>query len=97
MQFIYASISLIVKCEIVQHLLWLFFVCINHFCATLWTVAHQVPQFMGFSRQEYWSGLPYSPLGDLLGPGVKLTSLLSPALAVGLFAASTTWEAPAIL
>ena len=38
---------------------------------TLWTVAHQVPLSMGFSRQEYWSGLPFPPPGDLLNSGVK--------------------------
>ena len=32
---------------------------------TLWTVAHQAPLFMGFSRQEYWSGLPLPSPGDL--------------------------------
>ena len=83
--FIYASIYLIVKCEIVRHLLMLFFVCVNHFsrvqiCAALWIEAHQFPQSMGFSRQEYWSGLPYSPPGDL-NPGIKPTSPMSPALA----------------
>ena len=49
--------------------------------ATLWTVAHQVPLSMGFSRQEYWSGLPIPPPGDLLDPGIKPESLISPALA----------------
>ena len=39
--------------------------------ATLWTVAHQVPLSMGFSRQEYWSGLPCPPLGDLPKPGIE--------------------------
>ena len=34
-------------------------------------VAHQVPLSMGFSRQEYWSGLPFPPLGDLSGPGME--------------------------
>ena len=43
--------------------------------ATLWTVAHQAPLSMGFSRQEYQSGLPYPPPGDLPGPGIKLASL----------------------
>ena len=38
---------------------------------------------MGFSRQEYWSGLPCLPPGDLPDPGIKLESLLSPALATG--------------
>ena len=62
--------------------------------ATLWTVAHQAPLSMGFSRQEYWSGLPCSSLGDLPDPGIKPASLTSPALAGGFFTTSTTWEAP---
>ena len=51
--------------------------------ATLWTVACQAPLSMGFSRQEYWGGLPCPPLGDLPNPGIKLTSLMSLALAGG--------------
>ena len=47
---------------------------------------------MGFSRQEYWSGLPFPALGDLPYPGMELTSLTSPALAGRFFTASTTWE-----
>ena len=39
--------------------------------ATLWTVACQVPLSMGFSRQEYWSGLPFPSPGDLPNPGIK--------------------------
>ena len=38
---------------------------------TLWTVARQAPLSMGFSRQEYWSGLPCPPPGDLPNPGIK--------------------------
>ena len=38
---------------------------------TLWTVAHQGPLSMGFSRQEYWSGLPCPPPGDFPNPGIK--------------------------
>ena len=38
---------------------------------TPWTVAHQGPWSMGFSRQEYWSGLPCSPLGELPNPGTE--------------------------
>ena len=41
---------------------------------TLWTVAHQAPLSMGFSRQEYWSELPYPPLGNLPYPRIKPTS-----------------------
>ena len=37
--------------------------------ATPWTVAHQAPLFMGFSRHEYWSGLPFPSPGDLADPG----------------------------
>ena len=61
--------------------------------ATLWTVAHQIPLSTGFSRQEYWSGLPCSPPGDLPEPEIKPTSLTSLALAGGFFTTSTTWEA----
>ena len=46
-----------------------------------WTVAHQTPLSMGFSRQEYWSGLPCPPPGDLPNPGIKPMSPASPALA----------------
>ena len=49
--------------------------------ATLWTVVHQAPLSMGFLRQEYWSGLPFLSPGDLPDPGIKPTSLASPALA----------------
>ena len=49
---------------------------------------------MGFSWQECWSGLPCPPLGDLPHPGIKPSSLRSPALAGGLFTTSSSWEAP---
>ena len=39
--------------------------------ATLWTVACQAPLSMGFSRQEYWSGLPFPSPGDLPNPGIE--------------------------
>ena len=45
--------------------------------ATPWTVAHQAPPSMGFSRQDYWSGLPFPSPGDLPNPG---TEPRSPAL-----------------
>ena len=48
--------------------------------ATPWTVAHQFPLFMGFSGQEYWSGLPFPPPGDLPHPGIEPVSPVSPAL-----------------
>ena len=49
--------------------------------AIVWTVARQSPLSIGFSRQEYWSGLPSPPPGYLSGPGTKPASLMSPALA----------------
>ena len=60
--------------------------------ATLWTVAHQATPSMGFSRQEYWSGLPCPPSGDLPDPGIEPTSLLSPAFVDRFFTISATWE-----
>ena len=50
--------------------------------ATSWTVASQAPLSVGFSRQEYWNGLPFPPPGDLPNLGIKPTSL---ALAGGFF------------
>ena len=61
------------------------FVCgLSHFsgvrlCATPWTVDCQAPLSMGFSRQEYWSGLPFPSPEDLPDPGIKPVSLMSPA------------------
>ena len=46
-----------------------------------WTVAGQAPLSMGLSWEEYWRGLPFPPPGDLLDPGIKPMSPLSPALA----------------
>ena len=50
-----------------------------------WTVAHQAPLSMGFSRQEYWGGLPFPTPGDIPDPGIESWSLLSSALAGGFF------------
>ena len=61
--------------------------------ATPWTVAHQAPLSMGFSRQEYWSGLPRPPPWDLPDPGIEPLSLASPALAGMFLITSATWEA----
>ena len=76
--------------------------CANRFShgqlfVTPWTIAHQAPLSMGFSRQECWSGLPCPSPGDLPGPGIGAKSLMSPALAGGFFTTSTTWEAPLIV
>ena len=57
--------------------------------ATLWTVPHQAPLSMEFSRQEYRSGLPCPP-GTLLDPGMEPESPVSPALASGFFTTSAT-------
>ena len=74
--------------------------CVQLF-ATLWAVAHQALLCMGFSRQEYWSGLPCPPPGDLSSPppgdlsnpGIKPASLTSPAPAGRFFITKATWEA----
>ena len=52
--------------------------CVSDSFATVWTVAHQVPLSTGFSKQEYWSGLPFPPPEDLPNPRTKT---ISPALA----------------
>ena len=59
--------------------------------ATPWTVAHQAALSVGFSRQEFWSGLPCPLPGDLPDPGIDPASLTSPALVGGFF---TTSKAP---
>ena len=45
-----------------------------------WTVAHLAPLSVGFSRQEYWDGLPFPSQGDLPDPGIEPASLAAPAL-----------------
>ena len=61
--------------------------------APLWMVACQALLSVRFFRQEYWSGFPYLPPGDLPDPGIEPTFLVSPALAGGFFTTSATWEA----
>ena len=56
-----------------------------HLFATPWSAAYQAPLSMGFSRQEYWTGLPFSSPGDLSDPRIKPVSLEFPALAGGFF------------
>ena len=68
-------------------------VCVTHACmhtqllscvfATPWAVAHLAPLSMGFPRQEYWSGVPFLPPGDLPDSGIKPMSPASPALSGG--------------
>ena len=74
--------------QIMNSLLPSRFNCVK-FCATLWTVPHQAPLSVEFSRQEHWSGLSFPSPGDLPNPGIEL---LSPALAGGFFSTSATWE-----
>ena len=56
-------------------------------------IAHQAPLSMGFSKQEYWKGLPCPPPGNRPHPGIESVSLMSPALAGGFFTTNFTWEA----
>ena len=86
------------SCELQSKHLARVYVCVctlSHFsCVSVmvWTVVCQGPLSMGFSRQEYWSGLPCSPSGDPPNPGTEPTSLIkSPALGGGFFTNSTTW------
>ena len=57
--------------------------------STPWTVAYQASPSMGFSSQEYWSGLPFPSPGDLPGPGIEP---VSPALAGGIFTTRGAWN-----
>ena len=70
----------------------LYFACVLsqfRFFVTPWTVAHQAPLSRGFSRQEYWSGLPFPSPGDLPNPGTKPVSPASPASAGRFFTRGT--------
>ena len=64
---------------------------------TPWTVAHQAPQSMEFSRQEYWSGLPFPPAGDLPDPGIEIASLVPTVLAGGFFTTASSGKPTIIL
>ena len=81
----------------IQLLLYLEGYMLSHFSyvwlfVTPWTVAHQAPLSMKFSRQEYWCGLPCPP-GDPPNAGIKPTPLMSPALAGRFFTSSATiWK-----
>ena len=55
------------------------------FFMTPWTVARQASLSIGFSRQEYWSGLPFPSPGDFSDPGIEPVFLMSPALADRIF------------
>ena len=58
---------------------------VPNFVQPLWTVARRAPLSMGFSRQGYWSGLPFPPPGHLPDPGTEPMSFASLALAGGFF------------
>ena len=61
---------------------------------TPWTAACQAPLSIGFSRQEYCSGLPCPPPENLPDPGIEPMFLMSPTLVGGFFTTSASWEAP---
>ena len=62
---------------------------------TLWTIVRQAPLSMGFSRQEYWSELPFPPPGDLPDPGTEPTFFMSAYVGRWVIT-SATWKAPRI-
>ena len=63
---------------------------------TPWTIAHQASLSLGFSRQEYWNGLPFSPPEDLPNAGTEPTSHVSCQLAGGFFTTGATWKDTAL-
>ena len=64
-------------------------------CVQLYNPVYQAPLSIGFSKQEYWSGLPFPSPGDLPNAGIESASLMNPpALIGGFFTTNTTWEAP---
>ena len=79
--------------DLVSFLLACVLSCFSHvqLLVTLWTVAHQAPLSMGFSRQEYWNGMPCPPPGYLPDPGIESTSLASSALTGGFFSTGAGW------
>ena len=82
------SSKLSLSCAVISH-------SVVYDSATPWPTAHQAPLFMGFSRQEYWSGLLFPLPGDLHNPGIEprsRRSSVSPALAGAFFTTSPTWE-----
>ena len=81
--------NLCAKCVLCDKSLQL---CLNLCHAMDWSVAHQAPLSMGFSKQEYWRGLLCPPPGDLLTQELN-SHLISPALAGGFFTTISTWEA----
>ena len=82
-QIIYPFLNLFFIIELEES--WMCVVSVTQSCPTLlklpWTVGHQSPLSMGFSRQEHWCGLSFPTLADLPNPGIELIFLGSPALA----------------
>ena len=76
---------------------WLYVLSHVQLFATPWTIARQAPMSMEFSRQEYWSGLPFPTPGDLPNLGINPTSLSSSVLAGWFFISCTTLEAPSCI
>ena len=99
-KFRFCLLIYVIELSVSAHLNFQFSQCIIGMCvcvlshgqlfATPWTVAHQVPLSMGFSRQEYWSGLP--PPRDLPNPEIEPISPVSPALAGEFFTTGATWD-----
>ena len=65
------------------------------FFGALWTIAYQAPLSIGFSRQEYWSGLPFPSPRDLPNPGMEPASLISP-MGCSVQSSSVTQSCPAL-
>ena len=61
---------------------------------TLWTIARQVPLYMGFTKQEYWSGLPFPLPGDISDPGIEPTPPASSCIGKWILYHQATWETP---
>ena len=76
---------------LLSRLVWISCLVMSNFVA-LWTVAHQAPLSMGFSRQGYWSGLPFPTPGDLPDPRIEPMSPVSPALQADSLPLSHQWK-----
>ena len=72
---------------------WFIFFSFQILCISNSCISHKASLFMGFSRQEYWSGLPFPTPGDLPDSGIEFVSLMSLALTGRFFTTGTTWEA----
>ena len=86
---LYCSLLTAIACLKKQHGVLSHFSRVQLF-VTPWTIAHQAPLSMGFSRQEYWHGLPFPTPGDLPDPETEPRSLSSPVLAGRFFTTRTT-------